>query len=67
MGACRFLHWLPPDDGTGKYSFTKKHRMCTNNLRNIDIFLYIFLHIFLYIFCFFNVIVYFCVIFIINK
>ena len=25
MGACRFLHWLPPDDGTGKYSFTKKH------------------------------------------
>jgi len=24
MGACRFLHWLPPDDGTGKYSFTKK-------------------------------------------
>ena len=24
-GACRFLHWLPPDDGTGKYSFTKKH------------------------------------------
>ena len=18
MGACRFLHWLPPDDGTGK-------------------------------------------------
>ena len=25
MGSCRFLHWLPPDDGTGKYSFTKKH------------------------------------------
>jgi len=24
MGACRFLRWLPPDDGTGKYSFTKK-------------------------------------------
>jgi len=24
MGACRFLHWLPPDAGTGKYSFTKK-------------------------------------------
>jgi len=24
MGACRFLHCLPPDDGTGKYSFTKK-------------------------------------------
>ena len=24
MGACRFLHWLPLDDGTGKYSFTKK-------------------------------------------
>ena len=24
MEACRFLHWLPPDDGTGKYSFTKK-------------------------------------------
>ena len=24
MAAYRFLHWLPPDDGTGKYSFTKK-------------------------------------------
>ena len=24
MGACRFLHWLPPDDGTRKYSFTRK-------------------------------------------
>ena len=24
-GGYRFLHWLPPDDGTRKYSFTKKH------------------------------------------
>ena len=23
-GGYRFLHWLPPDDGTRKYSFTKK-------------------------------------------
>ena len=29
MGACRFLHWLPPDDGTGKYSFTKKALVAT--------------------------------------
>jgi len=31
-GACRFLHWLPPDAGTGKYSFTKKH--CSHAIWN---------------------------------
>ena len=35
MGACRFLHWLPPDDGTGKYSFTKKH--CSAHIRSSEI------------------------------
>jgi len=36
MGACRFLHWLPPDDGTGKYSFTKKALTVACWIRSTD-------------------------------